>query len=238
MDMEQISTAEATFGDLAVLNDQRAGTYGLLARLFRGQVDEAFEAELRAMRWPAQTGNDAADQGYRLIATYLSATPAGCTTDLAQDFTRCFIGQGMSSFSAAYPFESVHTSEKRLLMQDARDEVMAIMRSEGVEKRPDFHDSEDHIAVELEFMEVLAQRTAAALRAGDEATATRLLTCQRNFLEDHLASWVPLLASDMRTFAKTNFYQGLSYVTEGFLAEDGAYLAEAVVEETAPAPTA
>ena len=225
----------ATFTELAALNEQRAGTYRLLASLFRQQVDDCFERQLREVRWPARTGNESADEGYRLIACYLSRTPVGFTTELAQDFLRCFTGQGMNTFSAAYPFESVHTSEKRLLMQDARDEVMAIMRSEGVEKHPDFSDSEDHVSVELEFMAVLAQRTADALVAGEEQNAVRLLTCQANFLSDHLLNWAPRFTQDMRRFAKTDFYRGLSQVLEGFLEEDDAFLTASLIEENVAA---
>ena len=101
---------EATMQELIKLNEQRAATYGLLSRLY-------------------------VDEGYRLLATYLSNTWDNSVTDLAIDYVRVFIGHGIDAFSAAYPFESVYTSEKRLLMQEARDEVLAIYRSAGLDKQ-------------------------------------------------------------------------------------------------------
>lgn len=84
------------------------------------------------------------------------------------------------------------------------------------------------MAVELEFMGVLAHRAAKALRAGDEERAFSLINTQRNFMDDHLASWVPVFLSDTRRFADTTFYQGVANVTEGFLEEDAALLADLV----------
>ena len=119
---------EATMQELIKLNEQRAATYGLLSRLYRVEVDQPLLDELRSMRFPAKTGNENVDEGYRLLATYLSNTWDNSVTDLAIDYVRVFIGHGIDAFSAAYPFESVYTSEKRLLMQEARDEVLAIYR--------------------------------------------------------------------------------------------------------------
>ena len=104
---------------LAELTAQRSAVYRLLARLYRVEVDEEFLAELKAMRFPAATGNTAVDAGYRAIATYLSGADAHAITDLAVDYVRAFIGHGVDAFSAAYPFESVYTSPKRLMMQEA-----------------------------------------------------------------------------------------------------------------------
>jgi TorA maturation chaperone TorD len=61
---------------------------------------------------------------------------------------RAFIGHGNNAYSAAYPYESVYTSEKRLMMQDARDEVLAIYRSCHLDKAASWKENEDHIAVE------------------------------------------------------------------------------------------
>ena len=189
---------------LAELTAQRSAVYRLLARLYRVEVDEEFLTELKAMRFPA-------------AATYLSGADAHAITDLAVDYVRAFIGHGVDAYSAAYPFESVYTSPKRLMMQEARDEVLAVYRSEGLDKLPSWKESEDHIALELEFMAVLGDRIVTAAEAGDEAEMERLLSTQRNFLEDHLASWAPLMTADLRRFAQCGLYQGLASLTDGFL---------------------
>ena len=74
-------------------------------------------------------------------------------------------------------------------------------------------------------------RTADALRKGDEEEAAALLTSQKNFLEDHLLSWVPMMTADMKRFAKTDLYQGLAYLTDGFLNTDKAFLDDVLTED-------
>lgn len=221
---ERAMTAE----DLAALCENRSATYGFLARLFREEVDEALLAELNATDYPVASGNELMDAGYYAIAKYLSNAWVDPLMKLSVDYTRAFLGSGIDTYSAAYPFESVYTSEKRLLMGDARDEVLAIYRSCGLEKSESWTVGEDHVAVELEFMGVLAHRAAAALRAGDEERAFSLINTQRNFMDDHLASWVPVFLEDVRRFAATAFYQGLADLAQGFLKEDAALLADLV----------
>lgn len=214
----------ASVDEMAAVHESRANLYGLLSRLYRVEVDPLLLDQLRAMRFPAATGNELMDAGYREITLYVSNADSTTLTELAVDYVRTFIGHGIDSYSAAYPFESVYTSEKRLMMQEARDEVLAIYRSEGIDKSADWHEGEDHIALELEFMKTMALRVAAALRDGDESVADRLVEVQRSFLTDHLASWSPMMTKDMRRFAKTGLYQGLASLTDGFLGMDLAFL--------------
>lgn len=223
--------------DFIELNRQRAATYGLLSRLYRVEVDEALLEKLRGTRFPAHTGNEDADEGYRLIAKYLSNTWDNSVTDLAVDYVRVFVGHGVDAFSAAYPFESVYTSEKRLLMQEARDEVLAIYRSAGLDKQDSWKEGEDHIALELEFEQILAARTAEALEKGDKDQAVALLATQKNFLDDHLAAWAPMMTADMKRFASTDLYRGLAFLTDGFLATDQALLEDVLAEEDEAHPT-
>ena len=206
-----VSEVAPELTELAQLARRRGETYGLLSRLYRVEADEALLAELRAMRFPAATGSD------------------------AMDYTRTFIGAGVDGHAAAYPFESVYTSKDRLLRQDARDEVLALYRSEGLNKSGFWKDEEDHVAVELEFEAVLCDRAAEALGAGDEDRAVELFKTQRGFLEGHLLNWVPALTADMRRFAKTDLYRGLAELTDGFLATDWAFLSELLGDEGAPA---
>ena len=160
------------------------------------------------------------------LAAFLGKTDASDLTDLAVDYARTFIGHGIDAHAAAYPFESVYTNPKRLLMSEARDQVLAIYHSEGMGKRDDWHDAEDHIALELEFMGTMATRAAAATRAGNADEAQRLAGVQRSFLADHLCVWVPTFTRDMRYFSQSDLYYALADLLEGFVALDREYLGE------------
>ena len=164
--------------DLTNLCEQRATNYGFLARMYRVEIDPEVLDSLRAMRFPAATGNDTADSGYRLLSSYLGKVWDNTITELAVDYVKTFIGNTNELDGAAFPFESVYTSEKRLLMQEARDEVLAIYRAYGLDKSLTWKEGEDHIALELEFMKILSERTAKALRSGNESDAFTLLTTQ------------------------------------------------------------
>ena len=218
--MEEAVVEEAAASEdvnLVELMNARARSYGMLARLFREEVDLPTLRELQKMRFPQATGNAAADEGYHQLYDYLKRAWDDSVTELAIDYVSAFIGHGVNGYSAAYPYESVYTSPKRLMMQEARDEVLAVYRSEGLDKLPSWKESEDHIALELEFMAVLGDRIVTAAEAADEAEVERLLSTQRNFLEDHLASWAPLMTADLRRFAQCGLYQGLASLTDGFL---------------------
>ncbi len=202
----------------------RKATYAFLARLFRTEVDQELLDTLMGMQFPANTGNSQVDKGYRMIVEYLNHADANVLTDLAIDYVRAFIGSGNDGFCAAYPYESVYTSPKRLMMQDARDEVLALYRAAGLDKKDDWKEGEDHIALELEYLQVLCDRALEAWLAGDDARCERELLSQRNFLTDHLMAWYPMMAGDMMKFPKTSFYQGLGVLLTGFLSNEREFL--------------
>ena len=151
------------------------------------------------------------------------------------DFARCFLGQGVDGYSAAYPFESVYTSAKRLTMQAARDEVLAIYRVHGIGKASTWKEGEDHISLELEFERIMCDKTIDAFSEGDSSKAQELLAAQFGFLKDHLHAWFPMLFADMKKFAQTKMYLGLAYLTLGFLRTDYQFLRELLFDsEDAP----
>ena len=209
----------------------RMATYRFLSRLFRVEVDQDLYDTLLAMRFPASTGAVLVDEGYRLICDYLSHADGTVLTELAVDYVRAFIGSGNDGFSAAYPFESVYTSPKRLMMQDARDEVLVLYHAAGLDKQESWKEGEDHIALELEFEQILTERAVEACEAGDDEACLRLLLSQRNFLEDHLLAWYPMMAKDLETFPQTDFYRGLGKLTLGFLQNDLEFLNEVLGDD-------
>lgn len=225
MNGNHISTdAKAAFAELADLCESRATTYQLLSRLYLKEIDDQLLSEMKEMAFPASSGNVELDKGYRLFAKYLSNTWENSERDLAVDYVRVFLGNGVDAKSAAYPLESVYTSEKRLRMQTARDEVLAIYKSMGIDKKASWKEGEDHIACELEFEGMLSQRASEALRAYDEDEAVGLFKTQLNFMEDHILSWVAMFTTDMKKFAHTDLYLGLAWATDGFLELDHEFL--------------
>ena len=208
---------EIDFAD--VLRGRRA-TYQFLSRQFR--VEELHDT-LVSMRFPTNTGNALVDEGYRMICGYLSQADGTVLTELAVDYVRAFIGSGNDGFSAAYPYESVYTSPKRLM-------VLVLYRAFGLDKQESWKEGEDHIALELEFEQILCERAIAAYEAGDEDECLKLLLSQRNFLEDHLLAWYPMMAADLQKFPQTDFYKGLGKLTDGFLRNDREFL-DAVLSE-------
>jgi TorA maturation chaperone TorD len=216
--------------ELAELLKQRSATYLLLTRLYLNEIDEPLLNELHGMLYPAETEDFDLDTGYLYIATYLSNLWSGSLNELKVDFARCFIGHGVDGFSAAYPYESVYTSEKRLTMQAARDEVLAIYRAHGIDKSPEWKEGEDSIALELQFVRILCERTISAAEAGDANKVHELLKAQMGFLDDHLVAWTPMLTADMRRFAETKLYLGLAHLTDGFLRTDLEFLKDLLGE--------
>ncbi len=204
----------------------RMATYQFLSRLFRVEVDQELLDTLMTMKFPANTGNELVDEGYRLMCSYLGKADAAVLTDLAVDYVRAFIGSGNNGFSAAYPYESVYTSPKRLMMQDARDEVLVLYHAAGLDKQESWKEGEDHIALELEFEQILIERALTALEQGEDETCLNLLLQQRNFLEDHLLAWYPMMAHDLQKFPNTDFYRGLGKLTSGYLRNDFEFLTE------------
>ena len=91
---------------------------------------------------------------------------------------RAFVGHSVDGHPAAYPYESVHPSEKWPMMQKARAGVLSVCRASKLKRDAGWCESEDHIAVELEFMRVMWLRTAEALEKGDEDAAVEALRAQ------------------------------------------------------------
>ncbi|MDE8701725.1 molecular chaperone TorD family protein [Adlercreutzia equolifaciens] len=209
----------------------RLATYGMLARLYREEMDAASLKAMMAMRCPINTGNADVDAGYRLFHKYLSGAWERTLEDLERDYLRTFIGANTTGHSAAYPNESVHTSPERLLMQDARDEILALYRAAGLRSLDSWKMGEDHIAVELEYMQIKTLRAMEALKKDDVETASAEMLCQYHFIVDHLQGWIPFLAQDMLKFAETDFYRALAYLTRGFIEVDKDFLENVLSEE-------
>lgn len=213
-------------GDFIVQTRNRRATYALFARLFRQEITPGLLRRLREIRNGIHDP-EAAGSGYILLHRYLSSIEAlednQAIAELAADYAGLFLNAGSSP---VYPYESVYTSPEQLLMQEARDKVRRIYAACGLTLSGDFHEPEDHIALEMEFMSHLCVRTTAASEEGNAETVRVYLHSQREFLEDHLLLWTPRFCEDLVRNATTDFYRALGYLVRDFLQLEEALIAE------------
>lgn len=199
------------------LLEERALACGFLSMAYLQEVTTDFLERLRDEP-PALDGEMGA-----FAASLAEADLEEVRKELAAEFARVFLGM---SASPVAPYESVYTSELRLLMQEARDDVRRLFRAEGFSVATDVRLPEDHIAFELEFMGRMCRKELAALEAGDAEEARRCHEVQRGFFEAHLENWLPAFCADVRKRVRTAFYRGVVELTESYLDAERAALAD------------
>jgi TorA maturation chaperone TorD len=212
--------------DLEQLLLNRCSMYGFLARLYRTEVDQEFLDQMSEMDLSMEVDVPEIRDGYRMLRDYLDRPGETIITDLAVDYARVFLGAGQGEKNGAYPYESVYTSEERLVMQEARDQVLKLYREEGLERSEAIVEPEDHLSLELEFMAHLCRRAAEAMNAGDHAGALDYLQKQQQFLDQHLLAWVPAFCDDVQRLARESFYQAVAKITAGYLGMERELIAD------------
>lgn len=189
-----------------------------LASLFLAEPDDALLDEIARLDLDLNVENPSLKRGFELLRSFCERSSATSSTDLAVEYARIFLGAGLEPGEGAYPYESVYTSERRLMMQEARDRVMEFYRRAGMHLDNSACEPEDHIGYELEFISHLCERAAESLRAGDTEGAIEHLDLQRRFLATHLLPWVPRLCEDVERIATSDFYVSVTRMTLGHLA--------------------
>ncbi len=84
----------------------------------------------------------------------------------------------------------------------------------------------DYLGVQLEFMAFLGHKVTQVERDGGDSVPLR--RAQRDFLERHLLSWVPLLREKIERNVSESFYKSLSGLLLCFLERHHQYLAHSV----------
>ena len=128
--------------------------------------------------------------------------------DLLWEYTRLFIGPYRLPCP---PWESVYTSPKRLMMQEAAVEVQHIYRTTGLTiNASDI--MPDHIGAELNFLSILFLRMNTEVVGKND-----YIKIAEKFLNEHLMKWVPQFTRNMEEAADVLFYKALARVTRNVL---------------------
>ena len=128
--------------------------------------------------------------------------------DLLWEYTRLFIGPYKLPCP---PWESVYTSGKRLMLQEAYDEVRDLYSEVGLKiDHPNI--MPDHIGTELNFLAVLYIKIS-----DDHEKRPYYKDIAKRFLDEHLKRWIPQFTLDMEEAANIKFYKALAKVTRDFI---------------------
>lgn len=202
---------DATRNDPIEDERRRVNTYKLLAECYQ-QPDDDLTALL------TETSNDEVTVD---VETLCATAPA--VDELRTDHAQLFVGPFELS---APPYESTYVDDPDRVMTEATVAVEGKYRRAGFDVAID--EPADHVAVELEFVYVLALQECEALVSGDREKAAEAIEQQYEFLAEHLGRWVSEFATNVREHATTDFYRELADETQSFVENDGKQLRDRI----------
>lgn len=208
--------------ELAALNRYRAQLYRFLSRVYILEVDETLLSQMKQLDFPQDPASADLKSGYQLLADCVARYGGSDVIDLEVDYARIFLAAGVAQGLAAFPYESVYTSKKHLMNQEASSDVHILYAAKGRKAREDMYRiPDDHIGLEFEYMAELCEEAAKAAEDGADAKAEESQKEQKEFFLQHLNRWVPIFAGDVAKYAQTDFYKAIAKITRGFIGEEG-----------------
>lgn len=218
--------------DLEALLLSRQYLYGLFHKLFGGTPDEdvlvAVLSDATVEVVDEFTGDNVSMQGLgRFLQDLRECVDRSVLVESARDeYTRLFIGP------AALPApvtESPYRSGDATEFQENTLEVRRLYREQGLQLACLMRIPDDHVATMCGFMEWLAGRAVADLRAGRVEALGKSLRQQEAFVNEHLATWLDDFARATRRSKTTVLYPQMIEALAAFAANDATLLSEAAL---------
>lgn len=194
----------------------RAAVYAFLARAL-AYPDATHRAALEAEILPVLRGVRPVDEA---VATALTAaleatdTPLG---DLRRAYGELFPPVGSSDCAA---YEAPYRTRDIFQETDILADVAGFYRAHGLAVGGREHERPDHIAVELEFMAVVARKEAHALAELGRREVAVCRSTQDAFLRDHLGGWGRAFGERLQRLATHPYYRATGELLAVWLASD------------------
>ena len=206
----------------ALIARRRAGTYRLLADVFNAEPTAEMLDSLRrpeaARAFEALGATFAADLE-RMEADFGKQR---MVEELACEYARMFIGPGKH----VGPYESLHRDDHASEhWGPSTAEVKRFIEHHGLGYDRGFPGMPDHISAEFQFISMLADVEADAIKQAENEKADQASEIRRIFHREHIARWVPVFCDKVVELANLAFYR------------DFARMAKAVVEADAEEPS-
>ena len=168
--------------------------------LRRCAQERVFEA------WPLPGPENGDPPGLALVAGALAGLDQEGLARIEEDNTALFIGPE----NPVPMWESVWTTQDRLLFESCTSEVQHAFAEFGFEIPDPVREPSDHLAYELAFIATLLARTCEYMQAGNRDEAHRHLVAATSFLGAHLSRWAGDCLRVVAGRASTDFYRGVA----------------------------
>lgn len=207
-----------TYPEIAGLAEARSQCYALLSASFSVPTADLVsiwrDAENVASLFREKDLIPFECPGFKEIESFIQHWKGEVLPELLQTYVQLFFA---SPHFVAPPYESVYM-EGGFVMGEAAAAVARVYSREGVGLSPAFKDLPDHIAAELEFMALLAQREAACWEKRVREVVEQI-TREETFLRKHLCVWLPHFSKRLEKSGEP-FYSPLARITDSFAQVD------------------
>ena len=233
--MGLISSGALTLQDVGKVSRGRESVYAFLSRLLGKEVDEeALEMIIAAQPTvdllASSQQTEELKEGNRLLRDFVDQAKSlkgkekqDLLTGLAAQYADLFLGLRSKPLLVC---ESAYLGQWRMYYGKPFWQVKDLYSRSGFEKRKNFLEPEDHVAVELDFMANLCRQTHLSLDEKNVENAVRYLALQKEFLMDHVVKWVPDLCEALKKTAESSLYKSLASLTSGFISMEAGVVDE------------
>jgi len=153
----------------------------------------------------------------------LEAVADRTAADLEPTYNELFGLPGEDGTYPVVPYEAHYTAGAEVNQEQRRvATVVGLMEAFGVEPSEEFAERQDHVASELELMQVIAGQRAVARHRGDPDAAGELAEAEATVLAEHLVDFVPSLAHDVREATDHPVYLAAADLAEALVEYDHA----------------
>lgn len=198
----------------------RAALYGLLGGTFVYPNSETL-ADLTAPEVREGVERAADRLGLRAEADDLLDALGAADVETLEATYNKLLGLPDGGEYPVIPYEGHYTTGSEISEEQRRiAAVVGLMEEFGVRPSGDFDERQDHVAAELELMQVVAAQRAGAVHRGDREAAETLADAEASILDEHLIAFVPSFAVDLRAATSNDVYGSAAALAEALVRQD------------------
>lgn len=218
------NTIERTTQNLDLLCEvleNRSEFYLMMAGFYYKPLTQEQIDTMASYDYSSYTVNESLlDEGFDDIRRVLRKRHTGTRSILATEWTSSFGGAEAYEGRYCVPEASVFLDKSGLTYGWPREKVYQVYREQSYGLKDDAGMSESHLSFELEFLAVLSREISEHLKAGESSEALEKLEVSKQFIEEHILTWLPQMSDLAMKMLKTRFYRGVLKITAGYLELD------------------